>query len=159
VILVVLGLVGGATVVQIRNAYPNVTSTRLDPKIAFLFPFFVSNDQSLVSFYKVTPSYEIRAPDLEKNKGMQVWGLKITATLAPSVNLGPSEKAPFRLLGYGSVAGLPPHLPNHLMALISVSYELHLFPYTAWHRTRHFGFEMIKGSDGVAYWMPTYVRN
>lgn len=155
-ILLVLGFVGGTTFVQIRNAYPNVTSTRLDPKRAFLFPFVVSNDQALVTFYNVTPSFESVAPDLEQTEFVKVWGIKVKGTLAPSVNLGPSDKAPFRLFDY-TVAGLRPHLPNNLTVYISVAYELHLFPYTVWHRVRHFQFDMMKGSDGDPLWFPTYV--
>src|SRR5277367_4652123 len=57
-ILVALGFVGGTTFVQIRNAYPDVNPTGFDRKFAFQYPFVVSNNQPLVTFYVVTPSYE-----------------------------------------------------------------------------------------------------
>ena len=106
----------------------------------------------------MTPSFESIAPDLDKGAGMTVQGVTISGTLTPSVDLRPTDKVPFHLFDYG-MSGTPPHLPNRLTVLISIAYELRFVRYVAWHLVRHFRFDMLKDSDGKAYWIPNYVPN
>lgn len=158
-LLTIVGIVGGATFVQIRNSYPNVTPTQVDPKDALAFPFVVSNDQSLVTFYDTRPTCESYSTDLEHTSWASLWGVDVRVTLTPSVDLHPGDKAPFHFFDY-SVLGLPQHLPNHMIAGISVDYEIHPLPFIrflVWHRVKRFQFDLIKDSNGTPYWLPLYV--
>src|SRR3984957_3539681 len=142
-ILFVLGFVGGTSFVQVWNSYPNVNPTQMDRKLAFRFPFVVSNDQSLVTYYVVTPSFAISRPDIEKGTGGAIWGSRITGTLGNPATLHPGDKAPFNLPDT-AFFNLPPHLPEHLSVDISVAYEIRLIPFFPWHRHHKFGLRMLK---------------
>ena len=160
-LLYLIAFVGGATFVQVRNSFPNVTPTRFDSKYPYAFPFLVSNDQSLVTFYNAKASIDSFSPDLEHNKEgtLQVLGVEIGNTFSQSFDLRPGDKVPLQFSDY-TVAGLPPHLPQHLTARVSIAYEIHFVPYIhflAWHRVRKFRFDMVKDSNGTPFWIPAYM--
>jgi hypothetical protein len=156
VAIFLLGFVGGATVLQVHNSYPNVTSTAVDTKNAFLFPFVVSNDQNLVTFYGMQVWYRWTVDDPGDAKAQKQYvnttSQSVSGVLGPPVDLHPYDKFPFTVGGGGR---LPVHLPPHATVEIVVRYSIHLF-FVPWWRERQFGFLMQKGSDETAIWVPLY---
>jgi hypothetical protein len=57
-----------------------------------------------------------------------------------------------------AVAGLPPHVPDHLTVTMIVRFELHLVPLWSWHRSRQFRWDMMKDSNGTPFWIPGYIE-
>ncbi|MFZ2061514.1 MAG: hypothetical protein WAU82_10930 [Candidatus Binatus sp.] len=164
-VLYILSLFGVGFFVSIVQAKPHIQLEHLDSKDPVRFPFRVVNDDSVLTFYQVTPTTEVATR--EPSKLAPTWAAKIPGNLflEPGTFLIDDTHAPVDIRpgdGHSFIFNTrftsPIEIPDDLTLKIGVAYEVRFVPFIyssflTWHRHSDFSFRVQKDSNGTPYWI------
>jgi hypothetical protein len=154
--LTILGIVGLSTFWNFYYAAPTVTPRYADPGNPFHYPFIISNDQWLMTFYNLRIDGGAEVPQSFQVKLGVVGPLETSwAGEQTTLAMPPTSHQDYWISVFAGQWTPNPALIQHAIVRLEIHYDIRILPRFYWHRTKAYGYRMlgaVSGSGGL--WFP-----